>query len=200
MKKNHRIKFSSRPHKPLKEYSVQEFENLSGMIYLPALAFKSRKTYDRIKRLCAKSSVSERAKWLGAVYGKLIDQSFVNNVFIKWTGEEMEYGCYTAKNLKRDEYIGEFTGLVRPCTIFTRDLNDYCFRYPLYRTFFVVYTIDANMQGNEMSFINHSKKPNAEAVAIFHKGLYHIALRALTDISENDQLFFDYGSLKMENF
>ncbi len=168
------------------------------MIYLPNLAFKNKKTYERIRHLCFKierrGEVSERSKWFGALYGKYIDHPFINDISIAWTGHEMEYGCFANRLIKKNEFIGEYTGLVRPYTLWTSNLNEYCFRYPLYKTFFFVYTIDAKMQGNETSFINHSNTPNCEAVALWHKGLYHMCLIALKDISINDQLFYDYGN------
>ncbi len=200
--KNHRIKFSKNPHDPVKEYSVEEFEDISGMVYLPRLAYKSKKCYVKVKRLCEKAfkrgDVSERAIWFGRLYGHLIDEPFINDIYIAWTGEEMEYGCYSGKKIVEGAFIGEYTGLVRPCTFWNPDVNEYCFRYPLYKRFFVVYTIDGKMQGNETSFINHSSSPNCEAVAIWHKGLYHMCLIALENIPEDAQLLLDYGNKRFD--
>ncbi len=149
------------------------------MVYLPSLAFKSQKSYDRIRNFCKKiesrKEVNERSKWFGALYGKHIDRPFINDISIAWTGREMEYGCFADRLIKKNEFIGEYTGLVRPCTLWTSSLNEYCFRYPLYRTFFFVYTIDAKMQGNEASFINHSNSPNCEADRTLAQGtLSHV--------------------------
>ena len=43
--------------------------------------------------------------------------------------------------------------------------------------------------GNESVYINHSKKPNLEAV-LYRRGVW---FRALSDIAKGEELTFDYG-------
>jgi len=199
-KKSHSILFSKHSDEPTQEYSIEEFEEISGMTYLSEPAFRSKGSYERVKRYTLKAiaegKVSQRARWLGDHYGDRLDRGFVEDVSIRWVDKNMQYGLFAEKKIRRNGYVGEYTGLIKPCTIFSGDVNEYCFRYPLYDRHFVVYTIDAKMHGNEMSFMNHSSSPNCEAVVVFHNDLFHMCLRALKEISKGDQLFFDYGNEK----
>ncbi|NGX57388.1 MAG: hypothetical protein K940chlam3_00279 [Chlamydiae bacterium] len=204
IKKTHRIQFSGKDDVSLKNYSIEEFEEASGMTYLSGLGFRSEGSYERVKRLTLKSvaegKISQRAHWFGSHFADFLDRGYVNDVSIRWVDEKMNYGLFAEKDIKRHAYLGEYTGLVKPCTIFTGDVNEYCFRYPLYHRFFIVYTIDAKMHGNEISFINHCNSPNCEAVVVYHNDLFHMCLRAIDEIKEGDQLFFDYGNEKWRNF
>ena len=199
-KKSHRILFSRGPDDPLKSYTIEEFEEISGATYLTELTFRSKGSYERVKRLTLKAvaegQVSQRSRWLGTHYGDKIDQGYIHDVSIRWVDETMKYGLFAEKEIPRNAFIGEYTGYVRPCTVFTGDVNEYCFRYPLYNRRFVVYTIDAKMWGNEMSFMNHSNTPNCESVVVFHNDLFHMCLRAIETIPKGEQLFFDYGNIK----
>ncbi len=49
--------------------------------------------------------------------------------------------------------------------------------------------IDGLIGGNESVYINHSKKPNLEAV-LYRRGVW---FRALSDIAKGEELTFDYG-------
>lgn len=185
-------------------YTIEEFEEISGMTYLGELGFRSRSSYERVKRLTLKTvaegRISHRAHWLGQYYEELLDRGAVNDVLIRWVDDKMQYGLFAEKDLPRHAYIGEYTGLVKACTIVTGEVNEYCFRYPLYDQWFIIYTIDAKMHGNEISFINHSNTPNCEAVAVFHGDLFHMCLRAIKEIPKGEQLFFDYGNEKWRHF
>jgi len=198
--KSHRIKFCKESLKPLQSLTIEEFEEISGMTYLTEPAFRSRGSYERVKRLTLKAvaegNISHRSRWLGDHYGDRLREGFIHDVSIRWVDDEMQYGLFAENEIPRNAFLGEYTGLIKPCTIFSGDVNEYCFRYPLYNQKFIVYTIDAKMQGNEMSFINHSNSPNCEAVVAFYDDLFHMCLRALNPIKKGDQLFFDYGNEK----
>ena len=199
-KRSHQIQFSKSSNEPLKHFSVEDFEEISGMTYLTEPAFQSKGSYERVKRLTLKAvaegRVSQRARWLGDHYGDRLDNGFIEDVSIHWVDDKMQYGLFAEKEIKRNAFIGEYTGLIKPCTIVSGEVNEYCFRYPLYKRSFIVYTIDAKMHGNEMSFMNHSSTPNCEAVVAFHNDLFHMCLRALKNIPKDEQLFFDYGNEK----
>ncbi len=199
-KESHRIKFQRKGDRAASQLSLAEFEDISDMTYVSELAFRSKGSYERVRRLTLKAvetqKISQRALWLGDHFGDLLDAGYVHDVAVRWVDRHMEYGLFTETPVHKHAFIGEYTGLIRPCTLFTGEVNEYCFRYPLYSPLLVVYTIDAKMWGNEISFMNHSNHPNCEAAVAFHGDLFHMCLRALRNIDKGEQLLFDYGNEK----
>lgn len=55
------------------------------------------------------------------------------------------------------------------------------------------YVIDAHTMGNSARFINHSCSPNCEAQKWFVNGYPHIAIYALKNIAQHEELTFDYN-------
>lgn len=189
----HEVLYSENPEEPATPFSEEEFEAFTGMHYLPHLAFSSEKVYRKVCRECAKAPVSSRAPWLGEKYRAQIETAFIAPVKISYVSEEMGWGLFALEPLNPGDFIGEYTGVVRPITFFTDKINPYCFRYPLYGWRFIYYTIDARKQGNEISFVNHAAESNCESVVLLLDGLLHVALIAKKSIAVGEQLFYDYG-------
>lgn len=182
----------------VKEYTVEEFKALTTIKYLSHLEFKNKKVYEEVRSLCKKAllsgTISKRAEWLGVAYRREINEGFVNDVYIRWVDSRMGFGLHANKQMDKGEFIGEYVGLVRPCTYLFANVNEYCFRYPLYRLGFWIYTIDAQDYCNETSFINHSSTPNCDAVVSFNNDLLHVCIRTNQVVERDAQLTYDYGN------
>ncbi|MEC7839831.1 MAG: SET domain-containing protein-lysine N-methyltransferase [Chlamydiota bacterium] len=192
------IKYSSTVHKKLQEVSIEEFERLTSLQYLYHLSFKDKAVYEKIKRLCKRgiqnNTISKRAEWLGIRYRREILHGIVNDVYIQWINNQMGFGLFANTFLNKWDFIGEYTGVIRPCTYFFANVNEYCFRYPLYRIGYHVYTIDSQDCCNETSFINHSNNPNCESIVTFNNDILHVGIRTIRDIQKNEELTIDYGN------
>lgn len=182
----------------VREYTVAEFEALTSIRYLSHLEFKSKKVYDSVRNLCKQAliagKITKRAEWLGVAYRREVSEGFVNDVYIKWMDSRIGFGLYANKEMEKGEFIGEYVGLVRPCTYFFANVNEYCFRYPLEGLRFWLYTIDAQDYCNETSFMNHSSTPNCDAVVSFNNDLLHVCIRTNREVKRDEQLTYDYGN------
>ncbi len=192
------IKYLPPGEKKCREYSHEEFEAMTTIKYLHHLEFDSKETCERLKKLCsdgvAKGTIKKRAEWLGLRYRREVLWGEVADVVIQWVNDRMGFGLFANDDIKRLDYIGEYVGVVRPCTYFFANVNTYCFRYPLYRIGYYIYTIDAQDRCNETSFINHSNFPNSESIVTINNDLLHVGIRASRDIVKGEQITYDYGN------
>lgn len=200
LKVKHPIKCISIGRDLPNDYGVSDFENLTSISFIPHLLFENKKTYEEVKDLCKKAvdtgKISIRAELLGIAYRHEIRDGFVNEVYIKWINNRIGFGLFANKNFEKGEFIGEYVGLVRRCTYLFANVNPYCFRYPLYRIGFWIYTIDAQDFCNETSFINHSDSPNCDAVVTINNDLLHVCVITNKAIEKGSQLTYEYGNSK----
>jgi hypothetical protein len=180
------------------QHSVDAFEQRTSLSYLSHLEFATEKLREEVRRRCtaavALGKVSIRAGLLGKHYREEIESGYVNDVYIKWTGEKAGLGLFAGRHIGEGEFIGEYTGIVRKCWLYFSDSNDYCFRYPLYHIGPLVYVIDATRCCNQTSFINHSETPNCDTVVVLHEEVFHICVRAIRAIAKDQEITFDYGA------
>lgn len=122
-----------------------------------------------------------------------METSAVIDVSIRWICPDMGYGVFTNGFLKKWQFVGEYTGVVRRRRLIFPNLNDYCFMYPREWISPKLFTIDSEREGNFTRFINHSDTPNLESVAVFKGGVFHIVFRTTEDILPGKELVYDYG-------
>lgn len=181
--------------------SIQEYEAFSKTKYLPKLQTESkyletnlRKSFQRAE---SKQLIENDRLWLGAYYSEYFNTGFVNQIEIKWVNNLIGYGVYATKDLRKKEYLGEYTGVLLKFPFMKYAPNKYSFAYPLptitSRLFPTKYSINAHTLGNEMRFINHSDDPNCEAIGVMHDGILHIAIRTIRNVVAGEQLCYDYG-------
>lgn len=180
-------------------YTIAEFERLTGMRYLSHLEFTSKAVYHEVAEQCQRcivnKTVSQKAISVGVSYADQIYKGFVNAVEIRWIDANIGYGLFAAKECAPGEFVGEYVGCVRKVPCIFGGVNEYFYRYPLYRTGFFVYAIDASSQCNEVSFINHGKEnANCEAVVGVARGLFHVCIRTIRPVHKGEEFLFDYGS------
>lgn len=178
-------------------YSLEEFEKVMQVKYLPILAFESEKVRRKVERKCANAAedrlYKRQQKWLGIYYEKEIREGFFPRVTIRWIDSVIGYGLFAEQKFAPGDFIGEYTGVLRYQKPFSVNPSDYKYYYSIVEGKRSRYYIDAVEQGNHCRFINHSFQGNLQPITIFSCGIMHIILVAKTAISIGDQLTYDYG-------
>lgn len=191
------IKFSVSDDEEIRGYSVEEFEKITGVKYLSHLEYRDKKIFNRSLCQCKKALeeklFSEDVEDAGEVYSQCVRDGCVADVFIKWICSKIGHGLFADKNLKKGDYIGEYTGVVFP-EVEADFENRYYFTYPTAEIkYFRKLLIDSCYKGNEIRYINHSDEPNAEVKNVIVDGMVHVILCALKPIPRGIQITYDYS-------
>ncbi|WP_213318046.1 SET domain-containing protein [Chlamydiifrater volucris] len=180
-------------------YSIDRASQLLNFQFLPNLTFSDWEVEAAIKHLCKKAEkrhlVSLSSKWLGKFHKKELETPSFNSFVISWINSNIGYGVFALENIPAWSYIGEYTGILRKRKAVWMDENDYCFRYPLPLFTIKYFTIDSGTCGNFTRFINHSDNPNAEAIGVFHDGLFHVIIRTIRLVKKGEEICYHYGPL-----
>jgi hypothetical protein len=108
--------------------------------------------------------------------------------YIDRVDQTIGFGGFAFRNIKKGEFIAEYTGVITPTYvggIYTMAYGKFVHHQ---------LDVDAAFFGNESRFINHSSDPNLEIVPTIGTDQYlHLYFRALTDIDLDEQLTIDYG-------
>jgi hypothetical protein len=193
----HILRIAKQGESEPKEYEVAEFSRMTGVEYLPQIAFQDEKTSVRIREQCRYASkngyIDSKRKWLGALYSNQIRSCYIAEVSIRWIDETLEYGLFSEEEIPAWSFIGEYTGVVRRRYPIIGKISDYGFLYPTSRYFYGKHLLDSQDRGNEIRYANHSDNPNCEVTGIFCDDLFHLILRSIKNIPANTQLTYDYG-------
>jgi uncharacterized protein len=180
-------------------YEIKRFEELFQIRYLPQLEFVDWRCEQWIRKACQKAhkkgKIGQLALWLGKLHAKELEKGEVGEITIRWIHETIGYGVFANCPFKKWEFLGEYTGIVRPRRRLFPDVNDYCFMYPTEWLSWKAFTIDSQSHGNFTRFINHSDQPNCESIAVYHDGIFHILFRTTRAVAEGEELTYDYGSI-----
>lgn len=176
---------------------VGRFLESMGVAYSPTIRFIDYdsivKTIKKCPRILQHSSTGDECRALAEKYGDKIYSGHTANVTIAWLGEPLRYGLMTNRNLNEGDYIGCYTGLIRPLNRITPLINGYCVLYPTKWLTGGLCVIDARFYGNELRFVNHSDAPNLRGEWALDRGLLHLLFFADEDIPRGAQLTIDYG-------
>lgn len=193
-----KIKFHNRFTNQIEEISFSDFYEKTKITFLTSLLFYNEKTFLKVKELIKKkvqqNKISHRAKIVGKKFSEKIEEGYVEDVYIKRINNHKGFGLFAHCDFSQGIFIGEYVGLIRPCTIFFANVNEYCFRYPLYKIGWKIYTIDAEKFCNETSFMNHSDHPNCESIVALHGDLLHVCIFTKEAIKKDEELTYDYGN------
>ncbi|MBB6478411.1 SET domain-containing protein-lysine N-methyltransferase [Spirochaeta isovalerica] len=131
-------------------------------------------------------------------YGVQIDRSEMAPVYIKKINDKVGYGLFAADNLKKDDFIGEYTGVVRETIELTEAFEDgswetdFSWDYPD-EVGDAALEINGRLEGNELRYVNHGKECNLDVEHTLHDGLWVIFFIANRDIAKDEQLLVSYG-------
>ncbi|ANH78675.1 SET domain-containing protein [Candidatus Chlamydia sanziniae] len=182
-----------------KSYSISRASDLLHFQFFPSLVFADWQVEKSIRRICHKAEkrqlISPLAKWLGQLHKQHLLLPPSPPITVCWINSYIGYGVFARRDIPSWTYIGEYTGTLRRRQAIWMDENDYCFRYPLPLLTLRYFTIDSGTQGNFTRFINHSDKPNAEALGIFYDGLFHVIIRTIERIHAGQEICYHYGPL-----
>lgn len=192
----HFIKFAVRGENHVKLLSEEEFRTATEKTYLSGLEFEDQKILERVRKQCADGLetgfVGEESKWLGALYAEQLASHYIADVSIRWVDETIGYGLFAEKEIFVGDFIGEYTGVVRKRNLIFKNFNEYCFAYPGSIFNLRKHMIDAQTKGNELRYANHGESPNAESMGVVFDNIFHIILRAITDIPASAEITYNY--------
>lgn len=191
----HKVRVGNLIDDQVTELSIEEFEQVSGIAYLPSLHFPSLHAlvhhHTEFQKKRKRFDLENR--WLATFYKPELLKRAMAPVVVKWIDEEVGYGLFAATDILRNTFIGEYTGRIERSLPFNTKNHDYAFEYPGRRWYGVGQMVQAVEAGNEMRFINHSQGPNVEAIGLYCEGVVRIAIHAIGYIPKGDQLTLCYG-------
>lgn len=177
--------------------NLEQFEKQFHLTFRSSLTFHS---YAFLQEVIENCPYFFRFEWLlggrsqcEASYEEKILHNAFAHCYVAWINPVLCYGLFTAQDIAKHSFIGEYTGIVRKIDKKKPKLNDYCFHYPtkFWSTNYVV--IDALKEGNLARFINHSEQPNLQPLWMLNRGILHLIFIANQFIPKGKQLTFDYG-------
>lgn len=181
----------------VEKISPEEFYHIFEVEYHPTLFIKELKVLKKIVKRCKRQIrqgyISEKEIWSGTYFEEEIKHFPTTPVYIKWIDERKGYGLFALHDLKKDSYIGEYTGEVRKFRRMKDSKNSYCFEYQIGEAKRSHYTIDAKYMGNVVRFINHDYSPNLSTFAAYSNEIMHIILKTSKFIPKDTELTYDYG-------
>lgn len=175
----------------------QEFEQLFGVHYLPGLSFTNNEQLEEMIKQCPLllryTVMGQEHRSLGSSLRRGLNDGLLAPVAIKWIDAFMGYGLFAEKAIKKEQFIGQYAGVVRKVHRLSPELNGYCIHLPTRFWSYNYFVIDAEKAGNELRFANHSSQPNMRPLCVIDRGLVHIAFFATREIEAQEELTFDYG-------
>lgn len=163
-----------------------------GFIYTQQLIFLYERDFRNTELWSIDLNSFESSYSLGWIH-YLDNGEVIDNLIVKYVGlvnnVDMGYGLFCETFIKEGSFIGEYVGILKASSKCCPP-SRYSLLYPSSDG---DYEIDALEYGNEIRFINHSNKPNAKFMQIFHNGIVHIVCVSLIDIVAGSELLVDYG-------
>ncbi len=172
-------------------YSPGTFLEKMGVAYCPTLRFANTSILKRVVKACPK--LYRTNEELGERFQKRIFAGETVNTTVVWVNEELRYSLITNRNLQKDDWIGTYTGLVRPINRITPVINGYCVLYPTKWYSRNLFVIDARFHANFLRYVNHSDTPNLYAQWALDRGLLHLLFFAADTIPRGAHLTINYG-------
>jgi len=141
----------------------------------------------------------EEFHYLEEKYGINLKDKTQASVYIKKIDDQMGYGLFTARSLKADELIGEYTGIIQeafdlnPSDKETSVRTEYAWDYPDKIPGLPPLEINARYAGGVLRFVNHSFQPNLRIEHTVVENEWKIFFVADENIEADSELFVDYG-------
>jgi len=142
----------------------------------------------------------EEYKVNSAMYGKYLEADYFKNddrFYIQFIDKQKGFGLFAFKEIKQNDVIGVYTGLI------TMELGKKMFdtRYLFHITSIkhphtgakAELYIDARAAGNQLRFVNHDSNPNCEAIYVPYNNMWNVIFVAKRDIAINEEITISYG-------
>lgn len=148
----------------------------------------------------------EEFKELNRTYGNHIENCLMAPLYIKKIDDTIGYGVFAAKDICKDDFIGEYTGVVQIADKFCDD-NENVSGYETDYTWYYLdeieggpdLEINGRLEGNETRFINHSADSNVDVEHTLYMGHWIIFFKAARNIKKDEQLLIHYGKKYWED-
>jgi len=133
-------------------------------------------------------------------YGPKIDRGAMAPVYIRKIDDIIGYGVFASRDISRGDFIGEYAGVVQISGKHTNSFNedngyesDYSWYYLDEVDKAPSLEINGRLEGNEMRFVNHGKKPNLCVEHMLYQGQWVLFFTAAKKIKKDEQLLISYG-------
>ncbi|MEL6539587.1 MAG: SET domain-containing protein-lysine N-methyltransferase [Bacteroidota bacterium] len=171
-----------------------------GLVYTPVLLFSQKCQALQKLSLNSFSGYAEHKDYydqLTSIYGRILDlgATYEPPVYVKWVNDKVGYGTFAARDIKKGEYVVEYTGLIVP----ENKTTVWSWRYPINGTFAGYsrsFSLDATDIGNEARFVNHSRENNVSVLMVFAKqqGSFHVIYYATRALKKDQEVLANYGT------
>lgn len=133
-------------------------------------------------------------------YGPAIKKKAMAPIYIKKIDDTVGLGVFAARPIKKDDFIGEYAGVVQISGKYTHCYDadtgyesDYSWYYVDDLEDCPSLEINARQEGNEMRMINHGLAPNLTVEHTLYEGQWVLFFTAARDIDPDEQLLIHYG-------
>ncbi len=186
-------------NKIIDKTGILDFFKEKEIIYLhrTRVNWKPLLKMDLKKSTYYKDNIDE-FKELDSRYGSEIDNNHIAPVYIKKINDKIGFGLFANSQIKKDDYIGEYTGVVQIAEEKTEFYDngsyetDFSWDFPD-EVDSVELEINGRLEGNELRFVNHDINDNLNVEHTLHNGQWLIFFTAKRDIDKDEQLFVHYG-------
>ena len=132
-------------------------------------------------------------------YGEQLKNHYHAPLYLKKTDNEIGYGLFSDKSMKKGDLVGQYTGIVQEASAYNDSNGDistgteFAWDYPDEVPGLPPLEINAGTAGNILRFANHSFRPNlrVEHAVIVNEWMIFFILDM--NVEEDTQLFVDYG-------
>ncbi len=171
-----------------------EFKRRFGATYQPSLSCDEAAPESLLAAAAPAAADSSRTWGPLAIqlFQRFLRDAAAVSGWIARAQEPVGFGLFAARALAPGRPVGEYAGLLtrawRP--LGQGRFNPYLLKYP----FESAYAVDAEAQGNELRFVNHSaRRANVARALVVHEGLPRVLFVASRPIARGEQFLLDYG-------
>jgi len=186
---------------------IQQFFKIQGILYLERTRIDWKPLIGKkLDQSPYFKTNKEEFKDLSRKYGDHIENCLMAPLYIKKVDDAIGYGVFAAEDICKDDFIGEYAGVVQIADKLgdtDEDISGYETDYTWYYLDEIkggpALEINGRLEGNETRFINHSFDSNVDVEHTLHKGQWVIFFKAERDILKDAQLLIRYGEKYWED-
>ncbi len=165
------------------------------MLFMKNLCFQDEELFHSLLEMGIKKQEAGEVLQEHLEYGNRfkdkIEKGTIAKVSVRFCSEKIGSGLFAEEPLKKEAFVGEYTGRVRKNDDHL-SVNNYLYEYPIPDYIGRSHVIDAT-EGNLIRFVNHKTSANLKPVYAFIEGIYHLILLAKREIAVGEELTYDYG-------